>query len=56
MKNTGKARRAQSRMESIVALALFAIASVGAWLLYRDAIVQTTRVMIAKLTGVDSGS
>lgn len=56
MKNISRARRAQSSMESIVALALFAIASIGAWLLYKDAIVQTTRVMFEKLTSVDSGS
>ena len=41
----GRRSRGQTRQESIIALSLFLIAGVGAWLLYGAAIKETTLVM-----------
>lgn len=39
-------RRGQSRVESAVALGVLIVAGIGAWMLYKDAIVETTKAMI----------
>lgn len=42
----GRGRRGQSRIESTVALGVLLVAALGAWLLYKDAIIETTKSMI----------
>ncbi len=49
-----RSRRGQTRVESSVALAVLIIAGVGAWMLYKDSIVETTRAMIGFFTSSDS--
>lgn len=40
-------RRGQTRLESAVALGVLIVAGIGFWMLYKDAIVETTRAMIS---------
>jgi type II secretory pathway component PulJ len=42
-----RARRGQTLAESLAALVVLAVAFAGAWILYKDAIIETTRAMIA---------
>lgn len=44
-------RSGQSKIESLIALALFVIAALGAWVLYGEEIRRTTRAMIQFFTG-----
>jgi hypothetical protein len=41
-----RAQRGQSRAESVAALAVLIVAFAGAWLLYKDSIVETARALI----------
>lgn len=47
-------RRAQTRAESVIALALFAIAGLGVWLLFRAEIAATLGRMMAAIGGLIS--
>lgn len=40
-------RRGQTRLESAVALGVLLIAGVGMWMLYKDAIIETTKAMLS---------
>jgi len=48
-------RRGQTRVESAVALGVLIVAGVGAWMLYKDAIVETTKAMIGFFGSGDEG-
>lgn len=39
-------RHGQTRVESAVALGVLIVAGVGAWMLYKDSIIVTTKAMI----------
>lgn len=44
---TSDDRRAQTRAEALIALALLIIAGLGVWALYRDQIINTTKAMFS---------
>lgn len=48
-------RRGQTRVESAVALGVLIVAGVGAWMLYKDAIVETTKAMIGFFGSDEAG-
>ena len=50
-----RGRRGQARVESAVALGVLIVAGVGAWMLYKDAIVETTKAMIGFFGAGDEG-
>lgn len=50
-----RSRRGQTRVESAVALGALIIAGVGAWMLYKDSIVETARAMIGFFASKESG-
>jgi hypothetical protein len=50
-----RARRGQTRVESAVALGALIIAGVGAWMLYKDSIVETARAMMGFFASKEAG-
>jgi type II secretory pathway component PulJ len=53
MKRMTKARtlRGQTKLEAMIALALLIIAGAGAWMLYGDQIIATTKAMVQSIFG-----
>lgn len=50
-----RSEQGQTKLESAMALAWFAVAAAGAWLLYREPIAQTSRAMWEFFFGAGAG-